>query len=94
MGPNPARVGSQGALNVSLGLFVSLFYFMVVSVLPQVCLVPRKPEEGVGSPGTRITNGGQYHVGAWNRAWVLEWPLLLTAEPSPQPHSLIFCLFK
>lgn len=48
---------------------------------------PQRPEEGVGSPGTGVTDGCQLPCGFWesNPDPQKEQPVLLTAGPSLHP---------
>lgn len=45
-----------------------------------------KPEEGVGSPGTVVTNNKSCHVKELNVGPLKEQLALLIAEPSLQPY--------
>ena len=63
---------------------------MCIGVLPECILVchmhaaPMEAEEGVGSPGTGVTDGYEPPYGCWelNQDLLEEQPVLLTAEPS------------
>jgi hypothetical protein len=49
------------------------------------------PEEGIGSPGTGVTDGCELLCGCWNRTWVLcqEQEMLLASEPPLQSYSIL-----
>lgn len=50
-----------------------------------LCRGPRRPEEGVGFPGTRVTGSSEPSCGCWELDLVLQkerW-VLCTTEPSP-----------
>lgn len=67
-------------------LFYAYEYFTCIYVcVPHVCLVPI--EEGVGIPRTVVTDSCELPYGLWERnpGPLEKQPLLLTAEPSPQP---------
>lgn len=46
----------------------------------------RRPEEDIGSPGSRIIGSLSHHVGAGNQVQVL----YIMAWPSLQPHTQIY----
>ena len=72
------------------------------SVLPAcmyVCLMHawclRKPEKGIGFPGTGVTDGREPPCGCWglNLGPLEEQPVLLIAEPPLQSHAFIYFYF-
>jgi hypothetical protein len=77
-------------------LFKSCVYecFTYMLVVYSVCArCPQRLEEGIGSPGTRVTDGCEPECGCSEmNQWPLEGqPVLLTAEPSLQPLRFNFC---
>lgn len=73
-------------------LFFILFLFMsILSACLYVCCVcdwcPRKSQEDAGFPGTEVTDGLSYHVGAgnWKLGHLQEQQVFLTSEPSSPP---------
>ena len=68
------------SFSVSFDAFEILFIFILCAWVfcLRVCPAswvssqcPRRAEKGVRSPGTRVPDGGDLHVGAGNQTWVL-----------------------
>jgi hypothetical protein len=57
---------------------------------------PKRPEEGVRSPGTGVTDGCEPPCGCWefNSGRMEEQPVFLTVDPSLQFLQLFFDLLK
>lgn len=68
-------------------VFVSMGVFPACMPVPRVCL--RKPEESVGSPGTRVTDAVTHHMGAGIWTWVLHESSLSHPSRFPIP----WCVF-
>ena len=67
-----------------------VWVFFLHVCLCTTCL--QRPEEGVGSPGTRVTGCWELPSGCWewNPCSLEGQPVLLMAEPSPLPMGSIF----
>ena len=89
------EVPFQGILNCGklAKLFLGFFFFNVcmfhlhVYVRAPHPLVPEEPEEGIGSPGTGVTDGCEPPCGCWEQSScpLEEQQMVLIAEPSLQP---------
>ena len=69
---------------------------MCMNVCECTCVMqcPWRSGEGVGSPGTAVSNGCYMTYGCWelNPDPLQEQSMLLTPEPALQPHILV-CVF-
>lgn len=79
-------------LKIDLFLFYMHGYFASVCLCTLCVQCSQKPEEGVKSSGTGVTDGCE-RAGKVNPSLLQEQQMLLTAEPSVQPLRPVFNLW-